>query len=184
MTEYMDRSRSFNAKKIALAGILTAIASAALLLENIVPTGKLGFYVFSAFLLSIVIMECGLTSGWVSYFAVSIIAFIIVPEKTAVLPYVMFFGIYSLVKSHIERLDKIILEWILKYAFFNISLYFMWNIAVNVLQLIPGSLFEVLPVFIIVIIIQILFFLFDWIFTLWTNYYIEQIQPKVRRLNL
>lgn len=112
----MDRSRSFNAK-IALAGILTAIASAALLLENIVPTGKLGFYVFSAFLLSIVIMECGLTSGWVSYFAVSIIAFIIVPEKTAVLPYVMFFGIYSLVKSHIERLDKIILEWILKYAF-------------------------------------------------------------------
>lgn len=177
----MGKSKVFNAKKMALAGILTALGSAALLLENIAPTGKLGFYVFASFLLSIVIMESGLTYGWVSYFAVSFIAFIIVPEKTAVLPYVMFFGIYALVKSHIEGLGKIVLEWILKFAFFNVSLFFMWNIAVNVLQLIPSSLLEILPIFIIVIITQILFFLFDWIFSLWTNYYFEKIQPKVRR---
>ena len=62
-----------------------------------------------------------------------LISFLIVPEKTAVLPYAMFFGIYALVKSHIERLYKLIIEWILKFAFFNLSLYFLWNIAVNVL---------------------------------------------------
>jgi len=54
----------------------------------------------------------------------------------------MFFGIYALVKSHIEKLDRLVIELILKFAFFNISLYFLWNIAVNVLNLIPGRLFE------------------------------------------
>ncbi|NLM11891.1 MAG: hypothetical protein GX213_14185 [Clostridiaceae bacterium] len=177
----MGNSNGFSSKKIALSGILTALSSAVLLLENISPTGKLGFYVLSAFLLSVVIMECGLTYGWVSYIAISLISLLIVPEKTAVFPYIMFFGIYALVKSHIERLDKLVFEWILKFAFFNVSLYFLWNIAVNVLQLVPGRLFELLPVAVIIIVLQILFFLFDWLFSLWTQYYIQKIQSKIRR---
>lgn len=177
----MEISNRFNSKKIALSGILIALSSVVLLLENIFPTGKLGFYVLAAFLLSVVIMECGLVYGWASYVAISVISFVIVPEKTAVLPYVMFFGIYALVKSHIEKLDKLAVEWVLKYAFFNLSLYFMWNITVNVLQLIPGRLFEILPAIVIVLLLQILFFLFDWLFSLWTQYYIQNIQPKVHR---
>lgn len=177
----MRASNRYNSKKIALAGILTALSAVSLLLENILPTGKLGFYVFSAFMLSIVIMECGLTYGWISYIATSLLSFLIVPEKTAALPYVMFFGIYALIKSHIERLDKVIIEWVLKFAFFNISLYFLWNIAVNILRLIPESFFEVLPVFVIIILLQIVFLLFDWLFSLWTQYYIEKIKPKLSR---
>jgi len=177
----MGNSKGFSTKRIALAGILTALSSAVLLLENISPTGKLGFYVLSSFLLSVVIMECGAVYGWISYIAVSAVSFLIVPEKTAVLPYVMFFGIYALVKSHIERLDKLIIEWILKFAFFNISLYFLWNIAVYGIGLIPGRLFEILSFAVIVIILQVLFFVFDWIFSLWTQYYIKKIQPRMRR---
>lgn len=109
-------------------------------------------------------MECGLAYGWAGYIAISLISFLIVPEKTAVLPYAMFFGIYALVKSHIERLDKLIIEWILKFAFFNLSLYFLWNIAVNVLQLVPGRLFEILHIAVIILILQVLFFFFDWLF--------------------
>jgi hypothetical protein len=170
-----------NSGKIALAGILTALGSASLLLENIFPTGKLGFYVLAGFFLSIVIMECGLSFGWISYIAVSLLAFLLVPEKTAILPYVLFFGVYSMVKSHIERLNKVIVEWILKFAFFNISLYFLWNIAVNVLHLIPQDFFIVLPVYAVIIILQVLFFLFDWLFTFWTQYYLEKIQTKINR---
>ena len=176
----MGSSSWTNSKKTALSGILTALSSAVLLLENLSPTGKLGFYVLASFLLSVIIIECGSAYGWASYVAVSAIAFIIVPEKTAVLPYVMFFGIYALVKSHIEKLDRLVIELILKFAFFNISLYFLWNIAVNVLNLIPGRLFEILPVIVILAILQILFFLFDWLFSLWAQYYINKIQPRIR----
>jgi hypothetical protein len=111
--------------------------------------------------------------------AASLIGFLLVPEKTAVLPYVLFFGIYSIVKSHIEKLNKLIAEWVLKFAFFNLSLFFMWNIAVNLLGLIPQNLLNVLPIYGIVIILQVAFFAFDWIFTFWTQYYLKKISPKI-----
>lgn len=175
----MVKPNNTNSKKIALAGILTALGAAALFLENIFPTGKLGFYVLAGFILSVVIMECGLTYGWISYAVVSGLAFLLVPEKTAVIPYLLFFGIYSVVKSHIERLNKLIAEWILKFAFFNLSLFFMWNIAVGLLQLIPQNLINVLPIYVIVLILQVVFFVFDWIFTFWTQYYLNKLSPKI-----
>lgn len=176
----MGGSTGINSRKLALSGILTALGSVVLLLENLSPTGKLGFYVLAAFLLSVVVMECGTGYGWISYIAVSVISLLIVPEKTAVLPYIMFFGVYALVKSHIEKLGRVIAGWILKFAFFNTALYFLWNIAVNVLRIIPGRLFEILPLAAVIIILQVLFFLYDWLFTLWTNYYAYKIQPRIR----
>lgn len=170
-------SRFQNTKKIALAGILTALGSIALILENIAPTGKLGFYVFSGFLLSVVIMECGLSYGWISYVAVSLVALIAVPEKTAVIPYVLFFGIYSIIKSCIERLNKILIELVLKFAFFNISLFFMWNIAI---LFIPNNIFDNIPLVVVIILLQLVFFVFDWIFSLWTKFYLERLSPKIR----
>ncbi|MBP7175381.1 MAG: hypothetical protein KBA53_04040 [Thermoclostridium sp.] len=175
----MEKSSKLHSKKIALAGILTALGAAALFLENLIPTGKLGFYVLAGFILSVVIMECGFSFGWLSYVAVSTIAFLLVPEKTAVLPYVLFFGIYSLVKSHIEQINKLIIEWVLKFAFFSLSLFFMWNIAVQVLDLIPPKLVQSLPVYGVVLVLQAAFFTFDWIFTFFTQYYINKISSKI-----
>jgi hypothetical protein len=175
----MNKANGFHAKKIALAGILTALAATALFLENIIPTGKLGFYVFAGFILSVVIMECGLSFGWISYTAVSGIALLLVPEKTAIVPYILFFGSYSLVKSHIERLNRLIPEWVLKFLFFNLSLYFMWNIAVHLLGLVPQGLLDVMPVYGVVLILQVFFFVYDWIFTFWIQYYLKKISPKI-----
>ena len=175
----MNKTGNPNSKKIALAGILTALAAAALFLENIFPTGKLGFYVFAGFILSVVIMECGFSFGWLSYVAVSIIAFLLVPEKTAVLPYVLFFGIYSLVKSHIEQINKLIVEWVLKFTFFNLSLFFMWKIAEQLLELIPPMLVQSLPVSVLVLVLQAAFFAFDLVFTFWTQYYLKKISTKI-----
>lgn len=175
----MDQTNLSSSKKIALAGILTALGAATLLLENLFPTGKLGFYVLAGFILSIVIMECGLSFGWISYGVVSLVAFLLVPEKTAVFPYLLFFGLYALVKSHIEHLNKLIAEWILKYVFFNGSLYLMWHFATSILKLIPDKLIQQLPVFVTVLLLQIAFFAFDWLFTFWTQYYLKKISPKV-----
>ncbi|MDI9482329.1 MAG: hypothetical protein QM315_03985 [Bacillota bacterium] len=175
----MGEKNSFKySKKIAVAGILTALSAAALFLENIFPTGKLGFYVFAGFLLSVVIMECGILFGWISFAASSLLAFLLVPEKTAVVPYFLFFGIYSLVKSHIEKLNRIVVELVLKFVFFNAALFILWKIA---LLFIPQSFFEILPVFVIIVLLEILFFVYDWLFSLWIQFYQEKLQPKISK---
>jgi hypothetical protein len=165
-------------KKIAIAGILTAFSVVALFLENILPTGKLGFYVFAGFLLSVVIMECGVLFGWISFMTSSLLAFLLVPEKTAVIPYVLFFGIYSLVKSHIEKLNRVIAELVLKFAFFNAALFILWKVA---LMFIPQNFLDILPVFVIVILLEILFFVFDWFFSLWIQFYQEKLKPRIQK---
>ncbi|HAA26266.1 MAG TPA: hypothetical protein DCE11_09175 [Ruminiclostridium sp.] len=165
-------------KKIAVAGILTAFLVVALILENILPTGKLGFYVFAGFLLSVVIMECGILFGWASFAVSSLLAALVVPEKTAVVPYVLFFGIYSLVKSHIEKLNRAAVELVLKFVFFNAALYLLWQIA---LMLIPQRFFDILPVAVIIVLLEILFFVYDWIFSLWIQFYQEKLRPKISR---
>ena len=169
-----------NSKKIALSGIITALGAVSLFLENIVPTGKIGFYVFAGFLLSIVIIECGLIYGWISFSAVSMLAVLIVPDKIAVTPYVLFFGIYSLIKSHIEKIDKNSVQWILKFLYFNLSLYILYMISDVVFPELLSRFFDVLPFYVIIIVMQIAFFLYDWIFSLWIQYYLEKIKPKLR----
>lgn len=178
----MDKTGNSNSKKIALAGILTALAVTALFLENIFSTGKLGFYVLAGFILSVVIMECGLFFGWISYAAVSMLALLVVPEKTAVVPYFLFFGIYSLIKCYIEKLNRIIPEWVLKFVFFNISLFVMWQIA-NLLRFVPQGLIDALSIYGIILILQAIFFVYDWIFTLWIQYYLKKISPKIHSAN-
>ncbi len=163
-------------KKIALAGILTALSVAALFLENILPTGKLGFYVFAGFILSVVIMECGILYGWLSFVSASLTAVLIVPEKTAVIPYILFFGVYSLVKSHIERLNRVVLEWSLKYIFFNIMLYVLWKIAV---AFIPENFLNFLSIYVVIGLLEIVFFVFDWIFSMWIRFYLEKLKPRL-----
>ena len=55
---------SGNTRKLALTGILSAIVIIALVLESIAPTGRLGFYVLAAFVLSVINLECGIQFGW------------------------------------------------------------------------------------------------------------------------
>lgn len=175
----MDKTGGAKSTQIALAGIMTALGATALFLENLIPTGKLGFYVLAGFILSVVIMECGLSFGWASFCVVSLVGFLLVPEKTAILPYVLFFGIYALVKSHIEHLNRNIIKWVLKFLFFNVSLYLLWSIAVPVLGLIPEETVQKFPVIVILLALQAIFFAFDWLFTFWIQYYLNKISPKI-----
>ncbi|NLG88189.1 MAG: hypothetical protein GX494_03070 [Clostridiaceae bacterium] len=173
-----EKSGSKYSRKIAIAGILTAFLVVVLILENILPTGKLGFYVFAGFLLSVVIMECGVLFGWAGFAVSSLLAVLLVPEKTAVVPYVLFFGIYSLVKSHIEKLNRAALELVLKFVFFNAALYLLWQIA---LMFIPQRFFDILPVAVIIVLLEILFFIYDWVFSLCIQFYQEKLRPKISR---
>lgn len=165
-------------RKLAVSGILTALIIVSLVLESIVPTGKLGFYVLAAFILAVVILEAGVPWGWISYIVTCLSSFMIVPEKLNILPYVLFFGIYSLLKFHIESLRKTWLEIVLKLAAFNAFLWPAWSI---VRFFLPPSLIEGIGVIIAGVVLQIAFILYDILFTTWIRYYLEKISPRVRK---
>lgn len=173
-----DKRSKDKTRKIALTGILSAFIVIVLFLESIAPTGRLGFYVLAGFILSAVILEAGVKWAWASYVVTCAAGFLLIPEKLNVLPYVLFFGIYSMLKFHIESLRKTWLEILLKFAAFNLFLWPAWNIAKVFL---PPSLTEGTMIIVAGIVSQVAFAIYDILFTSWIRFYFEKIAPKVRK---
>lgn len=171
------KDNSTNTKKIALNGILGALAVICLLLATILPINRLSFYALSSFFMAVVIIENGIKAGWLFYAATSLLSLIIVPEKLGLVPYVIFFGIYGLVKFYIEKLDKLTIEYILKFVYFNICV----GIALlSVSKLFDFSLTTEMPWWLLVIALEIVFFIYDFVYTLFINYYREKLKPRLK----
>jgi len=172
------KNSSFSTKKIALNGILGALAVISLLLATIMPTNRLSFYALSSFFISVAIVESGIKAGWLFYAATSLLSLIIVPEKLGLIPYVLFFGIYGIVKYYIEKLNKLIIEYVLKFIYFSICL----GIAIlTVSQLFNTGLIAKMPWWLLVIALESIFFVYDFVYTLFINYYREKLKPRLNQ---
>lgn len=171
------KDNSLNTKKIALNGILGALAVICLLLATILPTNRLSFYALSSFFIAITIIENGLKAGWMFYAATSLLSLIIVPEKLGLVPYLIFFGIYGLVKYYIEKLDKPAIEYILKFVYFNIC---MGIALLFVNKLFGYNLTSEIPWWLLGIGLEIVFFIYDFVYTLFIQYYGEKLRPRLK----
>ena len=65
------------------------------------------------------VIAAGRRAGYLCWAGSSILALLLSPEKWTVLLYLLFFGLYPVVKSHMEKLGGRITEWSLKFVYFN-----------------------------------------------------------------
>lgn len=164
-------------KRLALNGILGALSVICLLLADIPPTNRISLYALSSFFISISIIENGIKAGWIFYAATCLLSFIVVPEKLGIVPYVIFFGIYGIVKFYIERLDRLVIEYILKFTYFNACM----GIALWALKgLFRYELRIMLPVWLLVAAAEIVFFIYDIVYTMFINYYRNKLRALIK----
>lgn len=171
------KDQVFRTKRIALNGILGALAVICLLLAAILPTNRISLYALSSFFIAISIIENGIKAGWIFYGATSLLAFIVVPDKLGLIPYAVFFGLYGIVKYYIEKLNRIVFEYILKFVYFNACM----GIAVFAASEFLGyPLTSGLPWWLLIIILEMVFFAYDFVYTLFINYYREKLRTKLK----
>lgn len=109
---------TMRAKKLARLSLMTAVSFVLLYLASVIPSGKLALTAIAGLTTALGVIESGLTGGFLVWAAAGAVSLILIPSKDSAILYTVFFGIYPVVKSLIERLGKIWLEWILKLAFF------------------------------------------------------------------
>lgn len=171
------KGNSASTKKIALNGILGALAVICILLASVLPTNRLSFYALSSFFIAVSIIETGARSGWVFYVATSLLALIIVPDKLGIVPYAVFFGLYGLVKYYMEKLDKIVIEYVLKFIYFNICM----GLAILTIRSFFGYALEVkLPWWLLIVALEVVFFIYDFVYTLFIHYYRDKLRPRLK----
>ncbi len=109
-------------RKIAFAAIFAALGTLALFLTGVWPFGTMALLCVASGFVALTVMECGIGYGLLGYIVISLLGFLLVPDKTVTLwEFIFLLGYYPIVKCLIERLNKLWLEWIWKVLFFGIT---------------------------------------------------------------
>ena len=125
------KKKTFN---IALCGILSALGVVIMMITAIVPTATYAMPAMASLLLTVIVIEINRNWALASYFVVSVLSLLLVPDKESVVFYILFFGYYPIYKQIIESKIKFQwLQWILKIAVFSISAVAVYYIAIHIL---------------------------------------------------
>lgn len=155
-------------KKMAYSGILLGLNIVLLLISNLISINTMFFMVLASLIISVIVMEYGVNTGVVFYIASIILSFVVMPNKAQWLLYTLTFGIYGLVKYFIEKGRPIYIEVILKLIFANLVAVILYLILKNIV---------IIPINIITIIVyQVAFLVYDYVYSLFIEYYNEKIK--------
>lgn len=165
------------ARRLSLSGVLLSLTVIALFIESVAPVNKLSLYALSSFFVSVVIIEFGSGAGWLFYLTSCILAAIVVQDKMALIPYILFFGIYGVVKYHIEKLGKLVLEYVLKLLFANMIIFLLYHLF---RQLILPDIKTELPLLLLLVLAQAAFLLYDYVYSLFIQYYGNKIKKILK----
>lgn len=122
---------SSNASRTALVGVLSAGCLAFMWLACLMPTGRLGLNAVSGLFPMIAVMAGGRTAGYCCWAAAAILALILMPDKGVAVLFLLFFGIYPVLKSLFELQNRQFICWGLKFGFFNLVLVMCWVLLRN-----------------------------------------------------
>jgi len=171
------RNRSISVqKKISLGGILTGLTMIALMAASWLPTSKLFFLAVSSLFSSIIIIKVDLASALLLYGATAVLAFFIVPSKTIFIAYLLFFGLYGIIKFLCEQLHNPIMSWAAKIIAFNISLLVAYFIAEFVLS---NEFSAKLSLPVLWLIGQLIFIVYDSAYTAFIGFYYEKLDKLI-----
>jgi len=114
------------AERAALVGVLSALSLTVLYASALSPAGRLGLVAAAGVFPAGAVVTAGLGVGFLCYGVVGLLGLLLLPNKANAALYLLFFGLWPMVKSVIERLRRLPLEYLCKLAFFNGVLALFW----------------------------------------------------------
>lgn len=165
-------------RKVALGGIFTSLSLIFLYFALYLPSMKLTMYFLAGMISGLILVEMGVGQAWVLYGATSLLSFIILGNAVSIIPYIMIFGLYPIIKFYIEKAKRPIIEILVKLLYFNIAITFVYIIWTKLFLL---NVHVDFPIVWIIIGMQSAFLFYDYIFTRVIFYYCDRIRIKWRK---
>ena len=113
-------------RRTAVAGVLAAGSLAVLWLACMVPSGRIGLTGAAGLFPVAAVLAAGRAAGYLCWAASALLGLFLLPDKGVALLYLIFLGLYPVVKNNIEGLRRLPLEWLCKLAVFNAVLSLFW----------------------------------------------------------
>ena len=107
---------------ITTSALMTSLTMVFLYLSSVFPTMQLTFIAAASLFVVVEVIEAGIKGGLLVFAGSTLLGFLIVPDKTSVILYALFFGYYPIVKSLAERIENVFLRWAVKLVVMNAAL--------------------------------------------------------------
>ena len=118
--------RASGAERTALCGLCAAGSLVFLLLACVAPSGRMGLTAVAGLFPVAAVLRAGASAGYLTWIVSGLLGIILLPDKGVGLLYLLFLGLYPVVKGNIESLRRLPLEWVLKFLYFNVALAVCW----------------------------------------------------------
>lgn len=163
---------------VAYPAVLGALALLLVYIGSIAPTGNWGLAAAAGLLPAAAVISVGRKAGLLCWAGVSILAFLLVPDKFCALLFGALFGLYPMVKSLIEGLRRRPVECLLKLAFFNAAFTLIY---LTMAGAVAGSLPQALgsSVWVLYGAANLAFLLYDYGFSKLIAVYIARVQRAI-----
>ncbi len=166
--------------RIALCGILAALALSVMFLGSVIPFASIACPVLASLVLIPVYVECGPKWGGLWYAATALLALMISPVKESGILFV-FFGYYPMLRRFLSRLK---LSRLLKFIYFNAALFIAYGLMLYVFRLpdVSAELAEAGKWMLLVMLLlaNISFFLYDLLIARLQVVYHVRLRPKLK----
>lgn len=174
MSNSPKQPSAFSTKTISLCGIFLVFTLLFLFLAGSVTNIQMISYCLSSIFVIIILEESNLRAGIAFYIASSLLALLVLPNKLAIVPYVLFFGHYGIWYYWYTKAKN-------KYLVHAVN-YLVANISIFIIYFTCKELFVALkiPSFILFIpIIEVFIFLFDYMYGRCLYYYRRDVRTKI-----
>ena len=122
----MARRKTAFDKKIVVAGVLAALSVIILYLGCAIEVLDLTMSAIVSLLVVVIVIEMGYKYAWLTYIATSILAILLLPQKSPAIFYACFMGFYPIIKSYLERINSALVRWTIKLVVGNAALALMF----------------------------------------------------------
>ncbi len=167
---------SARTRRLSLGAVLAALSVVILWLGAVIEVLDLTTAAMASLLVVFAVLEVGGAFPWMLWGVTSALSLLILPTKFAALVYLLFAGIYPMMKAIFER-RHYILAWILKFSFFNTALMLLILLSTVVLGLPDTDLGFTAAVFLIA---NAVFVIYDIALSRLILFYLFKLRPRIR----
>ncbi len=105
-------------RKLAMAAMLCALGVVLLYLGSIIEVLDLTMIAIASVFIFFAVIEMGDPYPYLIHLVTSFLALILLPSKFAAVMYLLFGGIYPILKAMFEKLHPLV-SWVVKFSYFN-----------------------------------------------------------------
>jgi len=166
-------------KKIALSGVISALALVIMALSSFLSVASYSLAALAGVVLILLVIEAGNRYAVAAYFIVSVLSILLLPDKETAVLFILFMGFYPILKALFEKISNIFIEYAAKFALFNLAVVLFYWVVTKLLNIefMDTGIFKMsLPI--LLIFANLVFGLYDYALTKIISLYLNNLRPR------